>query len=108
LREAVSGGARSVTTHLIFAETYVLLSRRVGRGTAIVFIQTVREPPNLVIESEADLEVAAVTNRSLPFDDQGFSSTDAVSFAAMKTRGIEQALTLDHHFAISGLSILPS
>jgi len=38
--------------------------------------------------------------------DQDFSFTDAVSFTVMTTRGIEEALTLDHHFAVAGFRIL--
>ena len=108
LQEAVSGGSRVVTTHLILAESYVLLSRRVGRGAALFFIETVREPPNLVVTSDADLEAAAVADWLAPFDDQDFSFADAVSFEVMTTRGITQALTLDSHFAIAGFTMVPS
>ena len=93
--------------NLILAETHVLLSRRVGRGTALAFIQTVREPPNLVILSNLDFEIAAVTDWLTPFNDQDFSFADAVSFAVMKTRRIKQALTLDHHFAVAGFTTVP-
>jgi predicted nucleic acid-binding protein len=107
LLDAVSGGVRIVTTNLILAETYVLLSRRVRRETALVFIRTVREPPNLVIASDPDLEIAAVNDWLEPFEDQDFSFADAVSFAVMKLRGIERALTLDHHFVVAGFSVIP-
>jgi predicted nucleic acid-binding protein len=32
---------------------------------------------------------------------------DAVSFAVMTDRGIADALTLDHHFAVAGFSMVP-
>jgi len=107
LQAAVSGGFRIVTTNLILAETYALLLRRVGRGPALSFIETVRESPNLVVRSDADLDAAAVSEWLTPFDDQEFSFADAVSFEVMARRGIEQALTLDHHFAVAGYTIVP-
>lgn len=36
------------------------------------------------------------------YDDQDFSFADAVSFAVMTERGIREALTLDHRFAVAG------
>ena len=108
LREAVSGCSRIVTTNLIVAESYVLLSRRVGRGAALFFIKTVRERPNLVVMSDVDLEAAAVADWLVPFEDQDFSFADAVSFEVMRKRGITQALTLDCHFATAGFTMVPS
>ena len=41
------------------------------------------------------------------YDDQGFSYTDAVSFAVMTERGIRDALAMDRHFATAGFTLLP-
>ncbi len=108
LQEAVANGFRIVTTNLILAETYVLLSRRVGREPALFFLETVRESPNLIVTSDADLETVALHDWLIPFEDQDFSLTDAVNFAVMKERGIKPALTLDHHFAVAGFEMLPT
>ena len=70
-------------------------------------IPTVREPPNLVILSNLDFEIAAVTDWLTPFKNQDFSFADAVSFAVMKARRIKHALTLDHHFAVAGFTTVP-
>ena len=108
LQDAVNNGIRVVTTNLVLAETYELLSRRVGRGTALTFVETVREPPNLVVTSDIDLELVAVADWLVPFEDQDVSFTDAVSFAVMSERGIKRALTLDHHFAVAGFEMVPA
>ena len=39
--------------------------------------------------------------------DQDFSFTDAVSFAVMQERGIEEAFTFDSHFATLGFRMIP-
>ena len=88
LRDRVRAGARVVTTNLVVAEMHALLLRRVGRETAMTFVRSVGESPNLVVASTADLERAAVRDWLEPFDDQTFSLTDAVSFAVMAERGI--------------------
>jgi len=107
LRDRVRAGARVVTTNLVVAETHVLLLRRVGRETAMAFVRGVGEPPNLVVASTGELEVAAVRNWLERFDDQWFSFTDAVSFAVMAERGITEALALDRHFSAAGYRTVP-
>ena len=79
-----------------------MLLRRVGRAVALTFIQTVGEPPNVVVRSSRELEAAAERNWLGRYDDQDFSFADAVSFAVMTERGIREALTLDHHFVVAG------
>ena len=107
LQDAVANGIRIVTTNLILAETHVLLSRRVGREPAIFFLETVRELPNLVVTSDPDLETVALNDWLIPFEDQDFSLTDAVSLAVMTDRKIKHALTLDNHFVVAGFTVIP-
>ncbi|HSR15930.1 MAG TPA: PIN domain-containing protein [Gemmatimonadales bacterium] len=106
LRQAVRQGRRLVTTNLVVAETHVLLLRRAGRDAALTFVQAAASPPNLVVASSAEHERVAVEKWLTGFDDQDFSFADAVSFAVMTARGIEDALTLDHHFAVAGFRII--
>ena len=91
-----------MTTNLVVAETHALLLRRVGGPTALTFVRTVYESPNVVVHSTRDLEAAAERNWLARFADQDFSLTDAVSFAVMTERRIREALTLDAHFAVAG------
>lgn len=102
LRALIRNHCRVVTTNLVVAETHALLLRRVGRATALTFIQTVAEPPNVVVRSSRELEVAAERDWLARYVDQDFSFADAVSFAVMTERGIREALTLDHHFVVAG------
>jgi predicted nucleic acid-binding protein len=41
------------------------------------------------------------------YSDQDFSLTDAVSFAVMRQRRIEEAFTFDNHFSTAGFVVLP-
>ena len=102
LRSLIRNHRRLVTTNLVVAETHALLLRRVGRAVALTFLQTVGEPPNIVVRSTRELETAAERNWLARYDDQDFSFADAVSFAVMTERGIREALTLDHHFVVAG------
>ena len=102
LRTLIRDHRRLVTTNLVVAETHALLLRRVGHAAALTFVKTVGEPPNVVVESTRELEHAAMQNWLARFADQGFSFTDAVSFAVMTERRISDALALDHHFTVAG------
>jgi predicted nucleic acid-binding protein len=107
LRERVAGGARIVTTNLVVAETHALLLRRAGPAPALRFVREVRREPLLVETSTPELEIRAAEEWLDSYADQGFSLTDAVSFAVMAARGITEALTLDRHFAAAGFSMVP-
>jgi len=102
LRAQVKRGRRVVTTNLVVAETQALAIRRIGAEAALTFVQTVAEPPNIVVHSTADLEAKAVRSWLERFSDCDFSFADAVSFAVMTERRIDEAMTLDHHFEVAG------
>lgn len=107
LRERLHQGARIVTTNMIVAETHALLLRRAGHRAALTFVKAVRQPPNQVEYIGPEREAGAVDRWIERFSDQAFSLTDACSFAVMTELGIREALTLDHHFAVAGLVVLP-
>jgi uncharacterized protein len=102
LRALIADRRRLVTTNLIVAETHALLIRRAGSRAALGFAATVAQAPNLVVRSSEALEQVAINDWLERFTDQDFSFADAVSFAVMAERGIEEALTLDHHFEVAG------
>ncbi len=105
LRALIRNRRRLVTTNLVVAETHALLLRRVGAPTALAFVRTVDEAPNVVVRSTRDLETEAERNWLARYSDQGFSLTDAVGFAVMTHRRIRDALSLDHHFEIAGFQL---
>jgi uncharacterized protein len=105
LRALIRNRRRLVTTNLVVAETHALLLRRVGAPTALAFVRTVDEAPNVVVRSTRDLETEAERNWLVRYSEQDFSFTDAVSFAVMTDRRIRDALSLDHHFEIAGFQL---
>jgi len=107
VRRLVTNGIRLVTTNLVVAETHALILRRVGRVPALAFARTAGEPPNVVVSSVPELEARAIADWLEPYADQDFSLTDAVSFAVMRERRIDTALTFDRHFAAAGFRMIP-
>ena len=107
LRERIAAGTRVVTTNLVLAETHALMLSRIGQGIALAFLRQVRAPPNDVVYSTEELERRAEASWLERYDDQTFSMTDALSFEVMVDRRIREALTLDHHFAVAGFTVVP-
>ena len=102
LRERITGGWTLVTTNLVLAESHALITRRIGKETALSFLLEVRAPPNIVELSTPEREELAERDWLARFSDQAFSLTDAVSFTVMAERRIGEALALDRHFATAG------
>lgn len=108
MRAAAADGLRPVTTNLVVAETHALLVNRVHRSAALAFLRRVREPRLVLLTSTPELEERALRDWIERYDDQDFSLADAVSFAVMAERGIEEALTLDRHFRVAGFRTRPA
>lgn len=97
-REAVSSGAHFVTTNFIFDESYTLIQSRLGRHRAVAWGESARASKLIdLVRIDEDHEQAA-WELIMAFDDKDFSYTDATSFAVTRSLGIEEALSLDHHF----------
>ena len=94
-----AGRTRLVTSDLILAETWALLSSHLGRAAAVTFWETLRETriPVLAIEA-ADLDAAWRIVQT--FADQTFSLVDCTSFALMERLGIHDAFAFDSHFLV--------
>lgn len=98
-REVLSAGHPLLTTDHVLVESWVLMSRRLGRSAAERFWDGLRsgiatiEPVGV-----ADLEVAFAIGRDYP--DQDFSIVDRTSFAVMHRLGLERVATYDSHFAV--------
>ncbi len=91
--------ARFVTTDLIVAETWALLSSHLGRAAALTFWETLRvtRTPVLTLEP-VDLEAAWHIVQAFP--DQAFSFVDCTTFAVMERTGIDEAFAFDAHFLV--------
>ena len=91
--------ARFVTTDLIVAETWTLLSSHLGRAAALTFWDSLRVSRIPILTLEAvDLESAWHIVRAFP--DQTFSFADCTSFALMDRLGIDEAFAFDAHFLV--------
>lgn len=97
-----------VTTNLVIAETYIIIRRTGGHAQAMRFLRSLQGSPRLMkVYSDARLESIAedILERYM---DQDFSYADAISFAVMQEREIEEAFTFDSHFAVMGFQKLPA
>lgn len=88
-----------VTSELVMAETWTLLSSHLGRAAALTFWDTLRQAQIPILSTEpADIEAAWRIAQA--FGDQDFSFTDCSSFALMERLGIEDAFAFDRHFLV--------
>jgi predicted nucleic acid-binding protein len=97
-----------VTTNLIIAESYILIRRNLGHREAVTFLDRIKISPRIEkVYADAELEGQAeeILRR---YHDQLFSYTDAVSFALMHQRNIEEAFTFDRHFTVAGFMQVPA
>ncbi len=98
---------RLKTTNLVIAETYILIRRAIGHQPAVTFLENIAASPRVgKIYSDQILETNA-EEILWKYQDQDFSYTDAVSFAAMKRFGIQLAFSFDRHFVTAGFKIIP-
>lgn len=96
-----------VTTNLVVAEAYAGIRRRLRYGAAVAFLDRIARASRLDrVYSTPELEETAESILR-QYADQDFSYTDAVSFAVMRQRAIEEAFTFDQHFVAAGFAAVP-
>ncbi len=94
-----AGRTPLVTTDLILAETWTLLTSHLGRQAGLTFWETLRETRTPILTAEqTDLEAAWRIVQAYP--DQSFSLVDSTTFAIMERFGISEAFSFDSHFLI--------
>jgi len=93
---------RVFTTNFVVAETHALLLVREGRPIALQFLRNLATSNVSLVRVTAADEAAAVAIIE-QYDDTGFSYTDASSFAIMRRLGVDEALSLERHFAQFGI-----
>lgn len=95
-----------VTTDAVLVEVADALCRPGHRNFAAEMLAAIREDPDFTaVEVHRDLfdrALALYTER----DDESWSLTDCLSFEVMRARGIDRALTADHHFVQAGFRAL--
>jgi predicted nucleic acid-binding protein len=105
--ELLRGYQKLVTTNLVVSETYILVRRALGHREAMTFLESIEASPRVIkIYSDESLEAAA-KDILRQYEDQDFSYTDGVSFAAMMQKEIEEAFSFDQHFRTAGFRLIP-
>jgi len=97
-----------VTTEMILTEFANFFSCfgayfRKGAGD---FIQEIRNDPNVVVELQTTSLFQRGLSEYVQHLDKKWSMTDCASFSVMRSRGLFEALTNDHHFEQAGFTIL--
>jgi predicted nucleic acid-binding protein len=99
---------RIITTLWVLVEVAVALCQPAMRGMAEQFVRFTLH--NTAVSVLRDTETYFVQGLDLygQRNDKGWSLTDCISFIVMQERGIQHALTGDHHFAQAGFTPLLS
>jgi predicted nucleic acid-binding protein len=101
-------GRKLITTNYILLELVALLTNplRIPRPTTVAFLEGLKTSPTVeVVHVNASLdEEAWQLLRARP--DKEWSLVDWASFVLMRQRGLQEALTTDHHFEQAGFSRL--
>lgn len=105
--EWLEGGGLLVSTDYVMDETLTLLRIRLSLGAAEQWWHQVDNSPRVRWEWIDSLRAAKALGWFFRWHDQDFSFTDCTSFAVMKERRIQVALTCDNHFRIAGFQITP-
>ncbi|MBN1604800.1 MAG: PIN domain-containing protein [Chitinispirillaceae bacterium] len=94
LKKLITDEYKIITTNLVIHETFMLLSRRISRKTALLFLDEVYNADNIeIFHSDQTLETEAFeTIRK--YADQDFSVADAVSFAVMKHEDLKRVFNI--------------
>jgi hypothetical protein len=105
--ELLRGYQKLVTTNLVVSEAYILVRRGLGHREAMTFLESIEASPRVIkIYSDEGLEATA-KDILRQYEDQDFSYTDGVSFAAMMQKEIEDAFSFDQHFRTAGFRLIP-
>ena len=95
-----------VTTRWVLAETANAAGGSAFRGDAARFLQRAESDPSFIILGESDALYQQGLTLYTDRPDKEWSLTDCISFLVMEERGLEEALTGDHHFYQAGFRAL--
>lgn len=97
-----------VTTEYVLVELGNTLSRGVGRQLLANAIRQIQSDKAMrIVWADARLFEEGLRLFAVR-PDKEWSLTDCVSFDVMGQLGLTEALTLDHHFAQAGFTVLPA
>jgi predicted nucleic acid-binding protein len=102
------GTIRLITTDEVLTELLNWFSRAgpYWRAKAASFVHNLRNDPDVDVlpQTRADFDAALALYEVRP--DKEYSLTDCRSMLAMRSLGLTEALTNDHHFSQEGFTIL--
>jgi uncharacterized protein len=103
-RNARSQNHRIITTNYILTELVALFTSplRMPRPTVIKLMDSIKNSTHieiLYVDNSLDQEIWSLFRRR---PDKQWSWVDCASFVVMQQRGIQEALTTDHHFEQAG------
>jgi uncharacterized protein len=97
-----------VTTDEVLTEVLNALAGTgpAGRAYAAATVRDVRNDSQVLVlpQTRADFDAALALYEARP--DKGYSLTDCRSMLALRSLGVSQVLTNDHHFTQEGFTIL--
>ena len=94
-----------ITTNVILSETYSLSLYRIGYKSTLSLMRGILRSAKiktLYISADHQQSALAILEK---YDDQLFSLVDAISFAIMQEREIEEAFAYDSHFLTMGFQL---
>lgn len=102
------GTVRLVTTDEVFTEVLTFFSRGgpLWRSRAALMVRRTRSSPDVDVlpQTRADFDPALALYEARP--DKEYSLTDCRSMLAMRSLGLTEVLSNDHHFTQEGFTIL--
>lgn len=103
-----SEGAALFTTNLLVAETYTIILRKLGGGTARRWISNYDLPVVRVTAEDERRAVEIIRTPAGPNSEHfhPYSYFDATSFAVMERLDIKDAFGFDRHFQLRGFNLV--
>ncbi len=99
-----------VTSNFVIGETYTLMRVKLEKSSnkPFDFLDLIKKSTKIkIVYINKEIEEKAIEILK-KYTNHKFSYVDATSFALMKDRNIEYALTLDKHYATAGFMIVNS
>lgn len=106
LNAAAVRARRVITTNHIVGESWTLAMSRYGHHVAAKVLRAVQASAVYSVHHATPLEERQAAHWLLRHDEREYSFIDAVSFAVMRDRGIEEALAFDADFEAAGFRTL--
>lgn len=100
-------GRHLLTTSSVVNETVTYLQRRGRFSSALDLLQGLRRRSDLEILVPTEVDQKLAWEEYPRMGAFGANAVDCLSFVVMRRRGVEVALTFDHHFEAAGFQVEP-